>query len=246
MAADGGDEWADVTAVILAGGVGSRLRSVVSDRPKGLAAIRGRPFLAYLLDQLADAGARRVVFSTGHLAEQVEAAFGPAWRGMQVAYSPEPAPLGTGGGLRLAAGRVATPTLLVMNGDSFCGVNLTAFVRDHVAHGRAPAIVLAHQADTARFGRVECDANHRIAAFLEKSRDGGPGWINAGIYALDRGLVEALPANQPLSLEREAFPAWIARGLRGFPCAGAFLDIGTPESYAAAAAFFAAPPQPAP
>jgi D-glycero-alpha-D-manno-heptose 1-phosphate guanylyltransferase len=246
MPTTGGDAWADVTAVILAGGVGSRLRSAVSDRPKGLALIHGRPFLAYLLDQLADAGARRVVFSTGHLAEQVEAAFGATWRGMQVAYSPETAPLGTGGGLRLATAHVATTTLLVMNGDSFCAVDLAAFLRDHVAHGGAPALVLAHQADTSRFGLVECDADHRITAFCEKAEAGGPGWINAGIYAVERSLVAGLPADRPVSLEREAFPAWIARGLRGFPCAGAFLDIGTPESYAAAEAFFAAPPRPAP
>ncbi|MFM9057652.1 MAG: nucleotidyltransferase family protein [Planctomycetaceae bacterium] len=246
MVTTGGDAWADVTAVILAGGVGSRLRSVVSDRPKGLAEIHGRPFLAYLLDQLADAGARRVVFSTGHLAAQVEAAFGPEWRGMQVAYSPETGPLGTGGGLRLATDHVATPTLLVMNGDSFCAVDLTAFVRDHVAHGRAPALVLAHQADTSRFGRVECDAGHFITAFLEKAEAGGPGWINAGIYAVERSLVAGLPADRPVSLEREAFPAWIAHGLRGFPCRGAFLDIGTPESYAAAEDFFARLPRSAP
>lgn len=246
MPTTGGDAWADVTAVILAGGVGSRLRSVVSDRPKGLAEIHGRPFLAYLLDQLADAGAHRVVFSTGHLADQVEAAFGTSWRGLEVSYARETTPLGTGGGLRLAIAHVATPTLLVMNGDSFCAVDLTAFVRDYVAHGRAPAIVVAHQADTARFGRVECDANGRITAFVEKSRAGGPGWINAGIYALDRGLVEGLPANRPLSLEREVFPEWIARGLRGFPCTGAFLDIGTPESYAAAENFFSRLPRTSP
>ncbi len=246
MLTTGGDAWADVTAVILAGGVGSRLRSVVSDRPKGLAEIHGRPFLAYLLDQLAHAGAHRVVFSTGHLATQVEAAFGTLWRGMQVAYSPETTPLGTGGGLRLAVAHATTPTLLVMNGDSFCAVDLTAFVQDHVAHGHAPSIVLARQAETSRFGRVECDANGRITAFVEKSQAGGPGWINAGIYAVERSLVAGLSADRPVSLEREAFPAWIARGLRGFPCTGAFLDIGTPESYAAAENFFSRLPRTSP
>jgi NDP-sugar pyrophosphorylase family protein len=244
MAADGGgDAWADVTAVILAGGVGSRLRSVVSDRPKGLAEVCGRPFLAFLLDQLADAGARSVFISTGHLADQVEAAFGPSWRGMSIAYSREAAPLGTGGGLRLAFNRIPTATMLVMNGDSYCGVDLTAVVVDHITHGRVPTLVLSRQADTSRFGRVERDADDRITAFREKAEAGGPGWINAGIYALDRALVAELPADRPVSLEREAFPAWIAHGLRGFPCEGAFLDIGTPDSYAAAAEFFARLPR---
>lgn len=239
MPATDGDPWADVTAVILAGGVGSRLQSVVSDRPKGLAEVAGRPFLSFLLDQLVAAGARRVVLSTGHLAEQVEAAFGPTWRGMQVGYSREATPLGTGGGLRLTVAHATTSTLLVMNGDSFCGVDLTAFLRDHAAHGRPPEIVLAHQPDTSRFGRVEQAADGRIVAFHEKRAGSGSGWINAGIYAVDRGLVAALPADRPVSLEREVFPAWIAHGLRGFPCHGAFLDIGTPESYAEAADFFA-------
>ncbi len=242
----GADPWAETTAVILAGGVGSRLRSVVSDRPKGLAEVCGRPFLAFLLDQLADAGAQKVIFSTGHLADQIEAAFGPSWRGMSVVYSRETTPLGTGGGLRLAVERVATPTVLVLNGDSFCEVDLTAFLRDHIAHDRAPTLVLSHQADTSRFGRVACGSDRRIAAFVEKSQAGGPGWINAGIYTIDQTLLAGLPAGRPLSLEREVFPAWISRGLRGFPCPGAFLDIGTPESYAAAEEFFAHVPRPAP
>ncbi len=233
------DVWADVTAVILAGGVGSRLQSVVSDRPKGLAEVCGRPFLAFLLDQLADAGARRVVFSTGHLADQIKSAFGVSWRGMHLAYSRESTPLGTGGGLRLALQLISTPTLLIMNGDSFCSLDLTAFVRDHASHRRAPAIVLARQENTARFGRVDYDPEQRVVAFREKAASSGPGWINAGIYALERSLVAELPTDRPLSLEREAFPTWIARGLRGFPNTGPFLDIGTPESYAAAEHFFA-------
>lgn len=239
MRMDGNDVWSRTTAVILAGGVGSRLQSVVSDRPKGLAEIHGRPFLAYLLDQLAAAGAHRVVFSTGHLAEQVEAAFGSSSRGMRIGYARETSPLGTAGGLRLAAEQAETPTLLVLNGDSYCLVNLTAVLQDHAAHGRAPTIVVTQQSDTSRFGRVETGADRRIMAFVEKAHAGGPGWINAGIYAVERSLVMAIPAGRPVSLERDVFPGWIARGLRGFPCSGAFLDIGTPASYAAAEGFFA-------
>lgn len=232
------DPWSDVTAVILAGGVGSRLKSVVSDRPKGLAEVNGRPFLAFLLDQLRNAGAAKVVFSTGYLAPQIEEAFGDEFRGMRIGYSRETTALGTGGGLRLAADSLASPILLVLNGDSSCEVDLTAFLTDALRHGRSPALVLSRQTDTSRFGRVELAPDGRIISFREKGESAGEGWINAGIYALPRDLVMAIPAGRPVSLEREVFPDWIGQGLRAFPAEGRFLDIGTPESYAAAADFF--------
>lgn len=231
------DPWSDVTAVILAGGVGSRLKSVVSDRPKGLAEVNGRPFLAFLLDQLRGAGAARVVFSTGYLAPQIEAAFGTEFQGMRIGYSHETTALGTGGGLRLAADTVASSTLLVLNGDSYCEVDLTAFLTDAL-RGRSPALVLSLQADTSRFGRVEHGPDGRIDSFREKGESPGAGWINAGIYALPRELVLAIPTGRPVSLEREVFPAWIGRGLWAFPSEGRFLDIGTPASYREAADFF--------
>ncbi|MEI8367660.1 MAG: nucleotidyltransferase family protein [Planctomycetia bacterium] len=236
------DPWSDVTAVILAGGVGSRLKSVVSDRPKGLAEVNGRPFLAFLLDQLRDVGAARVVFSTGYLAPQIEEAFGDELHGMRISYSHEATPLGTGGGLRLAADTVTSPSLLVLNGDSYCEVDLTAFLADALRHGRSPALVLSRQADTSRFGRVEHGPDGRIGSFREKGESPGAGWINAGIYALPRELVLAIPEGRPVSLEREVFPGWIGRGLRAFPSAGRFLDIGTPESYREAADFFRTSP----
>jgi NDP-sugar pyrophosphorylase family protein len=231
------DPWSDVTAVILAGGVGSRLKSVVSDRPKGLAEVNGRPFLAFLLDQLVAAGARRAVFSTGYLAAQIDEAFGDDFHGMRIGYSHETTALGTGGGLRLAADTLASSTLLVLNGDSYCEVDLTAFLADAL-RGRSPALVLSQQADTSRFGRVEHGPDGRIDSFREKGDSPGAGWINAGIYALPRELVLAIPTGRPVSLEREVFPAWIGRGLRAFPSKGRFLDIGTPESYREASDFF--------
>lgn len=230
--------WNDVTAVILAGGIGSRLRSVVSDRPKGLAEVDGRPFLAFLLEQLRRAGAARVVFSTGYLAPQIEATFGDDYHEMSIGYAREVTALGTGGGLRLAAEKATASTLLVLNGDSYCDVDVTAFLDDALRSGRVPSLVLSRQADTSRFGRVEHGPDGLIRSFREKGESPGEGWINAGIYALPRDLVMAIPADRPVSLEREVFPAWIGQGLRAFPSEGRFLDIGTPESYREAAAFF--------
>lgn len=229
----------DVTAIVLAGGVGSRLRAVVSDRPKPLAEVAGRTFLSYVLDQITVARVARAVFSTGFMAASIREAFGEAYASTSLSYAEESAPLGTGGGLRLAATLATTETLLVFNGDSFCDVALGDFLGDYRAHGGTPSIVLARQLDTSRFGRVDCDATGTIRAFREKGGDSGPGWINAGVYALPRRLVMALADDRPLSLEREVFPDWVKTGLRGYPSEAAFLDIGMPESYARAAAFFA-------
>src|ERR671910_3457055 len=126
--------FSDLSVAVLAGGLGTRLRPVVSDRPKALAEIHGRPFLAYLLDQLSTAGCSRVVLCTGHLGEQIERAFDKRYRNLQISYSRETRPLGTGGALRLALPDLLSDPVLVMNGDSFCATDLTS-VRDwHSTH----------------------------------------------------------------------------------------------------------------
>ncbi len=233
--------FADTTALVLAGGLGTRLRSVVSDRPKVLARVAGRPYLAHLLDQLADAGLRRVVLCTGYRADQIQLSFGARYRELDLLYSEEGQPLGTAGALRLALPHADSETLLVLNGDSYCAADLSAFWCFHEGHSRsAPSasLVLTEAAETCRFGRVDINSKGAVTRFLEKGDAGGPGLINAGIYLLDRALVESIPAAQPVSLERDVYPNRIARGLYGFATSSAFIDIGTPESYAAADRFF--------
>jgi NDP-sugar pyrophosphorylase family protein len=211
----------------------------VADRPKVLAPVRGRPFLAHILDRLAAASVREVVLLTGHGAAQVEEVMGDSHAGMRLTYSLEPAPLGTAGAVRLALPRLSS-TFLLLNGDSYCDVDLGAFLRSHRRRGAGASLVLARVPDPARFGTVRLGEGGRVVRFEEK-RPGGRGWINAGIYLIDRSLVEALPPLQPASLERDLLPAWVAGGhVRGFRSGGRFLDIGTPESYAEADAFFAA------
>lgn len=239
----------EITGAILAGGLGTRLRSVVSDRPKVLATVRGKPFLVYLLDQLLGAGVGRVVLLTGYRGEQIEAEFGSRYRDLSLAYSNETSPLGTAGALRLALAKlypVSSPAVngardgvLVLNGDSYCDTDLRRFRAFH-EHARADAsLVLAQVQDTSRFGKVETTPKHRLARFLEKQEAGGAGSINAGIYLINRELIEEIPDGRPVSIEREMFPAWLrTRTLLGFGSEGAFLDIGTPESYRAAEEFF--------
>jgi D-glycero-alpha-D-manno-heptose 1-phosphate guanylyltransferase len=228
-------ELGNVTAVILAGGLGTRLRSVVADRPKVLATVAGRPYLTHLLDQLDGAGIRSVVLCTGYLGEQVNATVGPRYGRLSMTYSQESEPLGTGGALRLALPQVHSSHVLVLNGDSYCDADLPAFWAWHVEHRSSASLLLTRVADTRRFGRVTLASAGRIQHFEEKGATEGAGLINAGIYLLSRALLAALPADRPVSLEREAFPTW---PLHGYPTEAAFLDIGTPETYVVADAFF--------
>jgi NDP-sugar pyrophosphorylase family protein len=246
-----------ITGAILAGGLGTRLRSVVSDRPKVLALVRGLPFLAYLLDQLGQAGIRRVVLLTGYKGEQIEQTFGSRYGNIELDYSAETEPLGTAGALRLALPRLFTGatgagTVFMLNGDSFCAADLNGFRAFHTnlqrqrgtvaspVQNNGASIVLTRVPDTSRFGKVEVTADDRVERFVEKQEAGGAGWINAGIYLIPQELVEQIPAGRAVSIEREMFPAWSQKGkLRGFRGEGEFLDIGTPESYRAAEEFFA-------
>ncbi len=227
-----------MTAAILAGGLGTRLRAVVAHRPKVLATVNGVPFLTRLLDQVAEAGVESVVLCTGHLGEQIEAEYHGAYRGLRVIYSREAAPLGTGGALREALPRLTGSPVLVLNGDSYCGVDLGEFQRFHTARRAEISIVLTEVPDVGRFGSVTMDAEARIIRFEEKAAMSGPGWINAGIYLLSRRVIEAIPAGAAVSLEHDVFPSRLGAGLFGFRTRGPFLDIGTPESYAAAERFF--------
>ena len=169
------------TAIILAGGLGTRLRPVVSDRPKVLAEVAGRPFLAYLLEQVAAAGVRRLVLCTGYRAEAVEAAFGRSFAGMHLLYSPEVEPLGTGGALRQALTLAESDPVLAMNGDSYLDMPLAAISARHDAHGGEGTVAVTRVPDTGRFGCVRTAEDGRILAFEERGTRGQAGWINAGI-----------------------------------------------------------------
>lgn len=226
---------AGVTAAILAGGLGTRLRPVVADRPKVLAEIRGRPFLSYLLDRLDGAGIRVVVLCIGYLGDQVRARFGDSYRSLRLIYSQELSPLGTAGALRLALPLFNSDVVLIMNGDSVCTVDLRAVWAWHCVRNAEATMVLTHMSDSQGFGRVHLAADGRVLSFEEKGERGGAGWINAGIYLVARRLLETIPATGLVSLERDMFPAWTGQRFYGYQSGGPFLDIGTPEAYELAA-----------
>lgn len=229
----------DVTAFILAGGLGTRLRSVLPDTPKAMAPIAGSPFLNHLLDKLVLAGINRTILCTGHLAGQIEGAIGAAYRGMEMAYSQEDRPMGTAGAIRLALPFLDTSRVLVLNGDSFCDFDAAAHLARHESAKAKATLVLARVDDCSRYGSVTLGADDSVSLFQEKGALKGGGWINAGVYLLEREVLEAIPAGKEVSLEREIFPGLVGNGLYAYRMdAGGFIDIGTPDSYAQAQAFF--------
>ena len=236
-----------VTAFVLAGGFGSRLRAAIPDRQKVVAPVGGRPVLTRILDQLAGAGVRRAVLGVGYLADQVRDLLGQSYDGMELVYSEEPEPLGTAGALRHARGLLDGDPVLVLNGDSYVEANLAAFLAWHRARRATASLMLARVPDPGRYGTVEADPSGRVTAFREKAAGAtGPAaaaWVNAGVYLLGRPVIDALPARVPISLERDVFPTLVDAGLSAYRGGGRFIDIGTPESYTEAQAFFSPAPR---
>jgi NDP-sugar pyrophosphorylase family protein len=230
----------ETDVLVLAGGLGTRLREVVPDQPKVLAAIHGRPFVYYLLDQVRSAGFRRVIFCVGYKAEQVEAQLRAEAGGLEIVFSREERPLGTAGALGLAAPLIHSEQVLVLNGDSVVEADLDAFLTWHSQSDFAAGLIAVEVPDAARFGTLQIGEGGRIDAFLEKQQQAAPGWINAGVYCMPCARLAAIPHDRAISLEAEVFPTWVRDGVLGaWPVRGRFIDIGTPQSYAMGMSFFA-------
>ena len=220
-------------AVVLAGGFGTRLRSVVPDLPKPMAPVAGRPFLEILLTMLARKGVRRAVLSLGYQAEVIVRHFGPAFEGIQLVHEIETEPLGTGGALRAALARCQSDAALVVNGDTFLDLELDA-LRTRWQAQRQPLIVGREVPDTARFGRLDMRGS-QLQGFAARGA-GGPGVINMGHYVLPLDIFTAQP-NLPRQFSFEAdflAPQAAALGFEVFVTEGLFIDIGVPEDYARA------------
>lgn len=224
------------TAIILAGGFGTRLQSVVRDVPKPMAIVAGRPFLEYLLDYLKYFGVDDVVLSVGYLAEAVKTHFGEKYRGMKISYAVESEPLGTGGAIKFAFEYTRAENAFVLNGDSFFDVDLT-MVETHFNRSQASgAIVLRNMEFPDRFGTVEVDGTSGlIRSFREKQPGLQLGLINTGIYILNRQLFSTFNLNERFSIEEDLFKSQIGKlKIVGFVAEGYFIDIGIPDQFAIA------------
>lgn len=227
-------------AVILAGGKGTRLRSVVADRPKVLAPVAGAPFLEIVLRQLSQSGFGHVVLSVGYMADHVVRAIGGTFAGMDISYVREEEPLGTGGGVRLALDACRGDHAFVMNGDTFLDLDFARAEADWRGHGEI-LLVGREVEDTARYGRLRVE-DGRVAGFLEKGAS-GPGIINTGYYVLPRDALDGFAPGTAFSLEVDFLqPLVAARPSRLFVTRATFIDIGVPEDYARAQRLFANSP----
>lgn len=218
-------------AVILCGGRGTRLQAVVSDRPKPLAEVAGRPFLELLMDYAAGFGFRRFVLCAGYMGEMIRDHFASRRLPYEVAVSIEKEPLDTAGAVKLAEPLIRSGRFLVMNGDSLVRADLRAFEAFHDGRRPLASLAAARKEDASAFGTLEADAQGRLLAFREKAA-AKSGLVNAGIYLFEREVLGLIPAGGKYSLERDLFPALAAKGaVNVFEVPGELIDIGTPESY---------------
>ena len=224
-------------ALILVGGLGTRLQALVPDRPKPMADVFGKPFLEYQIERLKGQGFDDIVLCVGYRADQIRDYFGDGRRwSVGIHYSVETEPLGTAGAIQNAR-RFIEDTFLVLNGDSYLGANLADMVEFHRS-GRsvnprvAGTLAVVAVDDASAYGALELDAQHHVLSFREKGQ-AGPGWVNGGAYVLEPDILRLVPEGRAVSIERETFPLALAQGrcLLGYGVKGFFVDIGTPEGY---------------
>jgi NDP-sugar pyrophosphorylase family protein len=222
-------------AVLLVGGLGTRLRSVVAGKPKPLASVGDRPFLELLVRQLRYQGIRHLVFSTGYLGHEIEKELGDgrAWDA-KIEYSREHRPLGTAGAVKFAEpllGEVSE--FLVMNGDSFMEMDFQELIHFHRKSGGIASMAVTRMKNEMRYGTVQMAAGGRVSGFTEKSHGDPTGFVSVGIYVFSRSVLGHIPEG-PASLERDVFPKLLDYGVYASEQNGVFIDIGTPEDYARA------------
>ena len=217
-------------AIVLAGGFGSRLSSVLPGIPKGMAPVGNRPFLAILLAVLQKRGIDRIVFSVGYKAELIQSHFGYSFQGLELIYAVEESPLGTGGATRAALRMASSNPVFVVNGDTFVELNYEAMYKAHCSAGAKVSIAVARVENTARYGRVAIVAG-RVVGFDEKKRV-GPGVINTGVYLLEKGIFDAYNLADTFSIESGFFtPHLRTLSPLAYETNGYFLDIGVPEDF---------------
>jgi len=221
-------------AVVLAGGFGTRLRSVVQDLPKPMAPVGDRPFLAIVLDELVAAGIQRTVLAVGYKGDTIESYFGADYKGMELVYSVEEDPLGTGGGIRQAVEQIHGDACLVLNGDTLFRVDLARLGHRFLEQDSLLTAALKAMRDFDRYGTVVMDDAGVITGFREKQAM-AEGLINGGVYALHKDLFTGKNLPAKFSFEQEILEAEVGQGrFHGEVFDAYFIDIGIPEDYARA------------
>ena len=225
-------------AVLLAGGLGTRLRSVVSDRPKPMALIEGKPFMEYVVHGLSRHGITDIIFAVGYKGSMVEEYFGdgsrfaaPKGRQLAIRYAYEEELLGTAGAIKNAGKLVTEDAFFVLNADTFYQIDYGRLIRLQEERNLEMALVLREVPDVSRYGQAVLE-DGLLAGFNEKTTESRPGTINGGVYRMRKELLAEIPEGK-VSLENDMIPKWMSEGrqLGGFVNDGYFIDIGVPEDY---------------
>ena len=221
------------TAIILAGGMGTRLKTIISDLPKPMAPIMNVPFLTYQLNYLKHFGIKKVIFSVGYLSEKIIAHYNQSFENISIEYSIEKNPLGTGGGIRMAMSNLKEDLVLILNGDSFFDLDLEQFYNLHLEQKSKFSLALRYVNNSERYGNIEFNSSNQITSFIEKNQLNQSGYINAGVYILSNKLyLQNTKPDINFSIEKEFFEKQLNQLIiKGFEFKDYFIDIGIPEDY---------------
>jgi NDP-sugar pyrophosphorylase family protein len=223
-------------ALILCGGKGTRLQSVVRDRPKPMADVSGRPFLSWIIDNLVSHGIQQVILLTGYKSVFIEE-WVKIWQDkVSISISKEKEPLGTGGAVKQALPLITADDFFVFNGDSYAPFDLTVMAEQHLLRKADATILLCQKTDAKRYGSVKVDKDQKIVKFEEKNEESDSGFISAGVYILKKSMFEDIQA-KTFSLEDDVFSKITSKKFYGVNSRAPFIDIGTPESYRNASEF---------
>ncbi len=224
---------AKTDAVVLCGGQGKRLRSIVTDIPKIMADINGRPFFDILIGWLRSQGIRRIILCVGYKADIIRRYCESNDFDIFIEFSYEDEPLGTGGALKKAKDFILSNPFFCMNGDSISSFSLKELLEFHLGNYADASIVVSQNDNRSDFGSISLDEKNRITGFLEKSPQFG--YLNAGFYCFNKEIFSFMPSSHKFSLEYDFFPSILSRRVYGFKIGREFYDIGTPERYLKAA-----------
>ena len=223
-------------ALVLVGGMGTRLRPLTETVPKPVLRLVDRPFISYMVEWLAGHGVEEVVLACGFLPDALREVLGDGEPGgPRLRYLTEPEPRGTAGAIKFAEPELEG-RFLALNGDTLTDLDLTALLRAHEERGARATIALHPVEDPSGYGLVRTGPDGEVLEFLEKPADGVAGppagnEINAGAYVLERSVLDLVPADREVSIEREVFPRMVGHGLTGLRLEGYWMDIGTPDRY---------------
>jgi D-glycero-alpha-D-manno-heptose 1-phosphate guanylyltransferase len=228
----------NIDVVILCGGMGKRLQSVINDRPKPMAQIGDRSFLDILIEYIAGFGLRRFILCAGYKADFISNYYKDKYHDLEIVISIESEPLGTAGAIKNAQKHIKSDVFLALNGDSFCEVDLREFAKFHINKNAFISMVLVDIDDISDCGSVEINKDMRIISFIEKLLTVKSGLVNGGIYFFNKDILKCIPKGITYSIEYEIFPKVLDNGIYGYISTGKFIDIGTPQRYTQARDYF--------